>query len=57
MRSHAEAPFETQITRLVDAKYPVELKPRYLIVSLLRTKGELVRAGLATAPQSCDSTS
>jgi len=29
------------ITRLVDAAYPVELKPRYLLASLLRTKGKL----------------
>ena len=38
---HAESAFETQITRLVDAVYPVELKPRYLLMSLLRTKGKL----------------
>jgi hypothetical protein len=36
-------PFETQITRLVDAEYPVELKPRYLLASLLRTKGKIVQ--------------
>jgi len=29
------------ITRLVDAESAVELKPRYLLASLLRTKGEL----------------
>jgi len=29
------------ITRLVDAEYPVELKPRYLLASLLRKKGKL----------------
>ena len=44
-RLHAESPFETQITRLVDAEYPVELKPRYSLASLLRTKGELDESG------------
>jgi len=29
------------ITHLVDAEYPEELKPCYLLASLLRTKGKL----------------